>query len=129
MVEEETDDGILLNQPAGHLENGESLVDAVVRETREETAWQFRPTGLVGIYRWPHPKKDITYIRFAFSGDVSQHDPQLKLDTGIIRALWMNHDELRDSAEHHRSPQVFSCVNDYLQGNIVSLDLLNDIVT
>jgi len=129
MVEEETDDGIMINQPAGHLESDESLIDAVIRETNEETAWRFKPTGLVGIYRWPHPQKDITYLRFAFAGDVFDHKPEQELDTGIIRARWMSHDELRESAKHHRSPQVLSCVSDYLRGNIVSLDLLNDIVS
>lgn len=124
MVEEETDDGIMINQPAGHLENGESLVDAVVRETQEETAWKFKPKGLVGIYRWPHPDKDLTYIRFAFAGKVSQHDPAQKLDAGIIRTLWMSPHQLRDSIPRHRSPQVMLCVNDFLKGNLVSLDYI-----
>lgn len=127
VVEEQTSDGIRINQPAGHLESGESIVDAVVRETREETAWLFQPKGLVGVYRWPHPQKDITYIRFAFAGDVSQHDPQQALDSGIIRALWMSYDDLLDCRQEHRSPQVLSCVNDYLKSNIVPLDFLNEL--
>jgi len=128
VVEEETTEGVMINQPAGHLEQGESLVAAAVRETQEETAWEFLPTGLVGIYRWPHPQKDITYIRFAFAGDVMNHDPQQNLDDGILRTLWMNYDELRDSKEHHRSPQVLSCVQDYLKGETVSLEFLNDVI-
>ncbi|MFV1996893.1 MAG: NUDIX hydrolase [Acidiferrobacterales bacterium] len=126
MVEENTSDGIRVNQPAGHLENGESLVDAVVRETREETAWLFRPRGLLGVYRWPHPQKDITYIRFTFVGDVSHHDPLQALDSGILRASWMNYDDLIECRQEHRSSQVLACVNDYLKRNIVSLDFLNE---
>jgi len=126
MVEEDTGEGIRINQPAGHLENGESLVNAVVRETQEETAWLFRPRGLVGVYRWPHPQKDATYIRFAFVGDVSHHDPLQTLDSGIRRALWMNYDDLVECRQQHRSPQVLACVDDNLKGNIVSLDFLNE---
>lgn len=127
MVEEDTDDGVMINQPAGHLEKGESLIDAVVRETQEESAWLFQPAGLVGIYRWPHPTKDITFIRFAFAGDVSQHDPAQKLDDGIIRSLWMTLDELRGCEDRHRSPQVMLCVTDFLNGKLASLDILNEL--
>src|SRR5574343_794623 len=74
LVEEETDAGLAFNQPAGHLEAGESLLEAVVREVREETAYDFRPRSLVGIYQWPHPEKGITYLRFAFAGELVGHD-------------------------------------------------------
>lgn len=127
MVEEETEDGVRINQPAGHLENGESLVNAVVRETQEETAWLFHPQSLVGIYRWPHPQKEITYIRFAFAGEVSQHDLQQNLDSGIIRSLWMTPDALRNCEDRHRSPQVMLCVTDFLSGKLMPLDFLKEL--
>jgi len=116
LVEEDTADGVRLNQPAGHLENGETLLQAVVREAREETAYDFNPEALLGVYHWRHPGKDITYLRFAFIGNVSHHYPEQALDEGIIRAAWMSLDEIRDSQSIHRSPQVLTCVEDYLAG-------------
>ena len=89
LVEEETDEGLAFNQPAGHLERGESLVAAVIRETREETAYDFQPTHLVGIYHWQHPSKDLTYLRFAFAGELRGFDPDRRLDTGIVAARWL----------------------------------------
>jgi 8-oxo-dGTP pyrophosphatase MutT (NUDIX family) len=124
LVEEETADGIRLNQPAGHLENGETLLQAVVRETREETAYQFQPEALLGIYQWKHPAKDLTYMRFAFMGSVTDHQPQQKLDDGILRAVWLSAAEIRDSAAIHRSPQVLICVEHYLAGQRFPLTAL-----
>jgi len=124
LVEEETDDGLRFNQPAGHLDEGESLVAACIRESLEETAWNFRPTSLVGIYQWPRPQGDITYLRFAFSGDLGAHEEGRALDAGILRAVWMTPDEINASAERHRSPLVSRCVSDYLAGRRFPLELL-----
>lgn len=124
LVEEETDDGIRFNQPAGHLECGESLLDAVVRETREETRYDFVPRALVGIYNWRHPVKDLTYLRFAFAGEVTGCDPERELDEGIIAARWLSPDEIRASSERHRSPLILRCVEDWLAGRRYPLDLL-----
>lgn len=124
LVEEETADGIMFNQPAGHLENGETLLDGVKREAWEETAHRFEPTGLLGVYHWKHPKKDITYLRFAFTGDVIGHDPAQKLDDGILRAVWMSLDEVRATQDRHRSPQVLTCIEHYLAGQRFPLSVL-----
>ncbi|MBK5914443.1 NUDIX hydrolase [Rhodocyclus purpureus] len=124
LVEEETDDGIRFNQPAGHLECGESLLDAVVRETREETRYDFVPQALVGIYNWRHPVKDLTYLRFAFAGEITGCDPERELDEGIIAARWLSLDEIRASSERHRSPLILRCVEDWLAGRRYPLDLL-----
>ena len=124
LVEEETEDGLRFNQPAGHLDEGESLVAACVREALEETAWAFAPTALVGIYQWPRPQGDITYLRFAFSGDLGAHEDGRALDAGIQRAVWMTPDEIRVTAERHRSPLVWQCVIDYLAGRRFPLELV-----
>lgn len=125
LVEEETDDGHLFNQPAGHWEPGETLTDGVIREAQEETAYTFTPQSLLGIYSWHHPRKDITYLRFAFTGSVGAHDAQQKLDAGIIRAVWLTPDEMRASRARHRSPLVLQCVEDYLAGRRFPLDLIS----
>jgi 8-oxo-dGTP pyrophosphatase MutT (NUDIX family) len=124
LVEEETDDGLRFNQPAGHLDQGESLVAACAREALEETAWSFRPTALVGVYQWPRPTGDITYLRFAFCGELGEHHPGRPLDAGILRAVWMTPDEIRASAERHRSPLVWQCVADCLAGRCHPLELI-----
>jgi 8-oxo-dGTP pyrophosphatase MutT (NUDIX family) len=124
VVEEETDDGLRFNQPAGHLEKGESLVAAAAREALEETAHRFRPEFLVGIYQWPKPGSDITYLRFAFGGSVEGFEPERRLDDGIVRAVWLSLDELRATRERHRSPLILQCCEDYLAGRRFPLDLL-----
>lgn len=124
LVEEETAEGPRFNQPAGHWEADETLLEAVVREVREETAYFFRPTALVGIYRWRHAHKDITYLRFAFGGEVTGHDPAQALDQGIIRAVWMSPEEIRASGPDHRSPLILRCMEDYLAGKRYPLDIL-----
>ena len=124
LVEEETDDGIRLNQPAGHLEEGETLIEAVIRETREETAYEFTPEFLLGVYHWQHPSKGITYVRFAFTGSAGKHDPSLKLDDGILRAVWMSEAEIRASQDRHRSPQVMLCIDHYLAGQRLPLNAI-----
>ena len=124
LVEEETDDGLRFNQPAGHLDEGESLATACAREALEETAWGFTPTSLVGIYQWPRPQGDVTYLRFAFCGELGQFQDGRALDTGILRAVWMTPEEIRETADRHRSPLVSQCVSDYLAGRRFPLDLV-----
>lgn len=123
-VEEQADQSIVLNQPAGHWEPNESLIDAAARETLEETACHFQPGALVGVYRWAHPAKDIVYLRFAFCGNVQGFDAERPLDSGILRAVWLTPEELRAQASRHRSPLVLRCVEDYLAGKRYALDLL-----
>ena len=124
LVEEETDEGIRFNQPAGHLECEEALTDAVVREALEETGYTFVPKYLVGIYNWRHPSKDITYLRFAFGGDIVGHDAQRKLDAGIIGARWLALDEIRANADQHRSPLILHCIEDWQAGKRYPLQLI-----
>ncbi|MCH9849313.1 MAG: NUDIX hydrolase [Betaproteobacteria bacterium] len=116
LVEEETSRGIRFNQPAGHLEDGETIVNAVIRETLEETAYEFTPGALLGIYHWKHEHNETTYLRFAFIGSVSKHYPEQVLDDGIIRAVWMSIDEIREKQALMRSDQVLTCFEDYLAG-------------
>lgn len=125
LVEEETDDGLRYNQPAGHLDQGESLVAACAREALEETAWHFTPQSLVGIYQWGPPQRQpLTYLRFAFCGQLGEHEADRKLDTGILRAVWLSPAEIEASRERHRSPLVWQCVQDYLAGRRFPLDLI-----
>lgn len=124
LVEEETAAGLAFNQPAGHLEEGESLLAAVTCETREETGYDFRPTALVGIYHWRHPEKELTYLRFAFAGDLVGHDPARTLDEGIIGPRWLTLDEVRQTEARHRSPMILRCCEDWLAGRRYPLDLL-----
>ena len=124
VVEEETRAGVRLNQPAGHLEAGETLVAAAMRETLEETGYRVTPTALVGIYRWQAPDNGATFVRFAFAGDVVAHDARRPLDAGILRALWLSYDELLARRAVHRSPLVLRCVDDYRAGMRRPLDLI-----
>ena len=124
LVEEETDEGIRFNQPAGHLECGEALTTAVVREALEETGYAFVPRFLVGVYHWRHPRKDITYLRFAFGGEIAGHDAGRTLDTGILGARWIALDEIRASADRHRSPMVLRCIEDWQAGRRYPLELV-----
>ena len=127
LVEEETSDGIRFNQPAGHLDPDESLIDAVSREALEETSFDFTPEALVGVYMSRYvssrTKEEVTYLRFAFSGSLGrQHDQPL--DEGIIRTVWMTRDELLACQSMHRSPLVLQCVDDYLNGKRSPLSLI-----
>lgn len=123
LVEEHTRDGIRINQPAGHLDPGESLPEAAVRETLEETAYPFTPTGLLGVYLW-RADNGVTYTRFAFTGEVGSPEAGRALDAGIMRALWLTPDELRARSAEHRSPLVMRCVDDYLRGRRLPLDAI-----
>ena len=126
-VEEEADGRAVFNQPAGHLDPGETLLDAVRRETLEESAWHIEPTGLVGIYLMQPPESPITYLRFCFRARAIRHDPERKLDKEIIRAVWMTPDELRAEQARHRSPLVLRCVEDALAGADTPLSLIRDL--
>lgn len=124
LVEEHTNRGQLFNQPAGHLDPGESLTHAVVRETLEETACTFEPTGLLGVYQYHSRADDVTYIRFAFTGKISDPQAGRPLDTGIIRAVWLTPQEIRRETARHRSPLVMRCIDDYVAGRRFPLDVL-----
>jgi ADP-ribose pyrophosphatase YjhB (NUDIX family) len=127
VIEEHTADGLRINQPAGHLEAGETLVDAVIRETLEETAHHFVPEALVGVTmtHFERPDASVTYLRFTFCGTASGMIPDVRLDEGIVRALWMTADELRACAPRHRTPAVLQCLDDYLAGRRVPLDFIH----
>ena len=128
LVEEHTRAGLRLNQPAGHLEAGESLLDAVVRETIEETAHPFTPEALVGVYmtHFGQPgESGKTYLRFTYCGQVGAALADRRLDDGIVRALWLTADELRAASARHRTPLVIQCVDDYLAGKRAPLDFVH----
>jgi 8-oxo-dGTP pyrophosphatase MutT (NUDIX family) len=128
LIEEETSEGVKLNQPAGHLDPLESLEQAVVREVLEETAHDFTPTALVGMYMSRYCSKrrgtDVTYLRFTYCGTAGKEHDQ-PLDHGIIRTLWMTRDEIAACEERHRSPIVLRCVDDYLAGKRAPLELVH----
>ncbi|MDK2124020.1 NUDIX hydrolase [Parachitinimonas caeni] len=145
LVEEQTDQGLRLNQPAGHLDDGESLLNACIREAAEETGFQIRPTALVGIYQWSPPgQTGLTYLRFAFAAELlgAEGDPTrdrvnlafagqyphallCHLDDGIVRAIWMSREELLTCQAAHRSPLTLQCVDDYLAGRRFPIDLIH----
>ena len=126
LVEEETPEGLMFNNPAGHLEQGERPLQAVVREALEETAREFVPEAFLGVYlaRFLRParQEDITYVRLAFSGRVGEVIAGRALDQGIVRTLWMTPGEIAACAERHRSPLVLQCVLDHAAGRRLPLD-------
>ena len=132
LIEEHTPEGLRLNNPAGHLDPNESPQQGVVREALEETARVFTPEALVGVYlsRFQRPAsasqagEDITYLRFAYCGTVGDELPGLKLDTGIVRTVWLTAQEIRASASRHRSPLVLQCLQDHLARRRYPLDLV-----
>ena len=124
LVEEETSEGMRLNQPAGHWERNETLLQAVVREALEETAHHVEPVALLGSYTTSNPVRDITYLRFAYVCKVTGFDPEYTLDDGIVRAVWLTPDEIANSPIRHRSPLVMRCVQDYLSGRRFPLDFV-----
>src|SRR5215471_14804714 len=124
LIQENTSRGLLFNQPAGHLEPGESLIEAVTREALEESAYSFNPTALVGVYQYRSAAEGVTYLRFAFAGEAGAHDPHRTLDAGIVRAVWLAPDEIRREWARHRSPLVMHCIDDYLAGHRYPLSML-----
>lgn len=123
LVEEAKGGRLVLNQPAGHLEPGESLVEAAVRETLEETAWTVRPTALVGLYQW-HAPDGHDFLRCVVAAEPLQQDPRRALDDGIVRALWLSPQELATAGPRLRSPLVWQAVADWMAGSRYPLDLL-----
>lgn len=126
VVEEMADGARVFNQPAGHLEPGERLVDAVIREVREETGTRFLPEAIVGVYRWINPATNETHVRIAFSGEIEEdaHDPDL--DDPIIACHWLDHEQLLADPDRLRSPLVMACIDDYLVGSRHPLSLLRE---
>jgi 8-oxo-dGTP pyrophosphatase MutT (NUDIX family) len=125
LVEERIGGRLVLNQPAGHLEDRETLVEAAVRETREETAWRFHPEALVGTYLWRNPLNGRSFLRFAFCGEVDDHHPRQALDTGIVRALWLAPSELQAQPMRLRSPLVMRCIEDFQHGRRQPLETVS----
>jgi 8-oxo-dGTP pyrophosphatase MutT (NUDIX family) len=123
LVEEYSDGNVVFNQPAGHWDAGETLIDAVIRETLEETAWHFVPQAIVGIYTYTSEINHITYLRLCFCGTVTTHETERSLDTGVMRAVWLNHAAIVAS-QKLRSPMVLQCIDDYLAGIRYPLSLL-----
>lgn len=124
LVEERVGNAMVFNQPAGHVERGEELVAAVIRETLEETAWGFRPEALTGIYLWDQPEKQRSFLRFTFCGQVTSRDPDRRLDRGIERALWMSRSQIVTRVSRLRSPMVLRCIDDYLEGRRYPLEVV-----
>jgi len=132
LVEEHINGQRVLNQPAGHLEPDESLLDAAVRETLEETGWTVELTALIGAYQWqvpgaPAPRADRQYLRMAFAARPLVHDPARPLDEGIVRALWLSPPALLAEKARHRSPLVWQIVADYLGGQRAPLSLVRSL--
>lgn len=129
LVEEHTADGLMLNQPAGHLDPGESLVAACAREALEETAHVFTPEALLGTYlarsRSRITGESVTYLRFAFTGTLGERVAGRALDEGIVRTLWLTAEEVRAESHRHRSPLVMQCVDDYMTGARYPLALVH----
>lgn len=124
VVEERIDGELLINQPAGHLEPREDLAQAAVRETLEETAWQVQITGLLGIALYTAPGNGVTYHRTTFIAQALRHEPDLELDKGIERALWLNYEELLARSGKMRSPLVLAAIEQYRSGHRYPLDLI-----
>jgi len=128
LVEERVANRLVFNQPAGHVEKGEQFIDAVVRETLEETAWTFHPEALVGIYFWEQTGHSRSFVRAAFCGRVSGHDPARRLDRGIERAVWLTREQIVARSARLRSPMVLGCIDDYLDGVRYPLDVIRHLL-
>ena len=127
LVEEKDDGARVLNQPAGHVEAKEGIIAAVRREVLEETGWEFTPRALVGMYYWHNGGNQTTYLRFCFTGEVGNHDPDHPLDSGIIRVLWLTRAEIEGQKERLRSPMVLRCIQDFEAGQTFPLHLLRQL--
>ena len=126
-VEERANGALVINQPAGHLEPDESLIEAAVRETREETGWNVRVTHIVDAYQWKANETGRHYLRFAFAAEPLDQIPDARLDEGIVRALWLDPAELQALSARHRSPLVWRCAADYLAGCRHPLSLVHQL--
>lgn len=124
LVEEKAENGIVFNQPAGHLEANETIMEAAKRETFEETSWHVELTAIIGVYFYTSANNGITYHRICFAAKPKQFDEQHPLDSSIIRTHWFTYEELLQQANKHRSPMVMQCINDYLNGQHYPLDLI-----
>ncbi|MDP1930685.1 MAG: NUDIX hydrolase [Gammaproteobacteria bacterium] len=127
MVEESIQGKIVYNQPAGHLEAGESLSQAAIRETLEETAWLVRLTGVLGIYQYTSRDEGICYLRTCFIGEPDQHFAERPLDTGVLRAVWMTQTDIEKRCDQLRSPIVLRVIDDYLAGKHYPLELVQSL--
>ncbi|WP_129648358.1 NUDIX hydrolase [Peristeroidobacter agariperforans] len=128
LVEERVGNRMVFNQPAGHVEHGEQFLEAVIRETLEETAWTFRPEALIGVYLWEQVEKQKSFLRVVYSGEVTHHHPDRPLDRGIERALWLDRDQIVARSARLRSPLVLRCIDDYLEGARHPLDVAKNVV-
>lgn len=128
LVEESIRGQVVYNQPAGHLEEHETLPEAVVRETLEETAWHFVPETITGIYQWTQPESRQTFMRICFAGQHQQHEQGRPLDTGIIRTVWFDRQAVAAKQDKLRSPLVLACIDDYLNGQRYPLELIKHLV-
>ncbi len=126
MIEESCNGRVVINQPAGHLEEGESLQEAVIRETLEETAWSVRPTAITGIYQWVTPHSQKTYLRVCFIAECLEQHQRL-LDKDILQVMWLSRDKIAQCSDQLRSPMVMQCIDDYLAGKCYPLTLVNHI--
>lgn len=124
LVEEDVDGELRLNQPAGHWEQNETLIAAARREALEETRWEVEPVALLGLYHFDPPGLGYGFLRIAFVAQAERERPELALDAGILRAVWMTRDEIAATRAKHRSPMVLRCVDDYLSGRRFPLDLI-----
>lgn len=124
IVEEKASGKRVYNQPAGHVEAGETLIAAAIRETREETGWTVKPTALLGLYVYTSPHNQVTYYRTCFVAEALEHNPDQGLDDGIIQTLWLSSEELQAQSTKWRSPIVYQSIEDYLNGKRFSLDCI-----
>lgn len=124
VVEELKENELVINQPAGHLEAGETLQEAALRETLEETGWEVELTALLGSVLYTSPHNGVTYHRTTFLAQAVRHHSERPLDTGIERILWLSRDELQADSARMRSPLVLASIDQYLDGRIYPLDFI-----
>jgi len=123
LIEEESHGRVVFNQPAGHIDEGETFIQAAIREALEETAWHVKPQYLIGFYIYKGGN-DVTYHRACFAAEAISHQPELGLDKGIIRTVWLTRNEVEALGNKLRSPMVLKCIDDYIAGNNYPLELI-----